>query len=1735
MVSASAVKAALGIVGLKLDYTEANVAPPLPVVSYSLLERINSNTDSLGNTPADNTKRLKGLERAYFLGAPDVPEATISLRQFIDAFLRAIIAVFQARNMMHLAEILRRERDLDRILGDIANRISKFADDSQKQQDAINRFLAIMPGSSGSVGVSNVTASMFANDPNNLSFTAMTNAISADLPFHYGSGTTITDFLKEAYRRLVIDALREVEDPTDNSLDTNGVSSVDSLKQYVMDRLQVSSASGVTDTLLNQPQNAYLKPIWTAALTISNAWTNGTTDSNGTTGILDVVVNNAASWVDDLASGAQVGSLNLSTAGVSSTELNKLRLTSADLSTFISHLTTLNDLTGVANNNGVIAGGASYGTSAGTLTTDFSTINTNNTFGTSGDFGLAASVDTAIWAPGDSIAKNTYYYNSADGLFYKSTIGIDYVADKTDTTVIPAYSATTYGLGARVKTSDGKYYKANTAITATDVPGTSSKWDEIRVMETFNASHSYAPGEFVVTATGDVYQALGQVASGGIAPTNLTQYSSTNPTGRWGGFSYRDSGFFSLNSSYVAQLGLMARAASQAASRASVFFGTYKGAWSDSTAYAANDFVSLNGNYYTLNSAITIPSGITTGTAYAAGSVFNIGGTKYIVAPTKSITRNAWANGTSYATNDFVYDSASTYYYKKTSTAIPIFSLSNAYSSGGTFTVMSPTGNNAYTLKSGVSIVQTGTSYTDASATTVITRTKGDVVTYNGTKYIAVADSTYSGTSSSVAADLAAYFANTAKWQTYTSTDPATYTTFFQAPTAVSQFSSTYWQQTDTTGAQWFSSLVTAGNVEAYNSVISDFYTLSAAKAAGATRNPSEVSILASALKSAYQSTPSKVDVVTTSVESAYAQVIGAIASQTRSLVLMQNAINDSATDESLRVAIKRFMKDGLDPNKSVITVNNPSTPNAETSTTTLAQAIGALTSWSNVLDTDTTVPTGVIGAAMKTVISDISAMYSSSSGHINTSQAKKDQLSADVSSLIGAMNAGLQGASNALDRLQSRLNGYSDNLGSSTPGFITGTVINFAGSSQADAFEKLDALRQSFAAFTVPSNWSISSNYSAGDFVKYGSTYYKALVSNSGYIPNSTNSNIWQATDLNVIATMKMLDLQTAATDFNGSLSYRLNANDSRVTDVLTADEGVALQNAMLSAFQKETSTGLATGTITQLRVKNFIPEWSSSTAYTTGQIVQVTSPRETLYYQASQGSTGSTPASNPSKWTAITEATAKANAGSADLYYLYSLRQINAYSTQDSLRQINDYSTSTFWKDLRDLALVAADPQTVASGTTNNGLLKQLKTQYKLLADTINMPSEASRSVCSTNSNRLTYLDQASMNNYMSQFATIRDNMIGILNEINNTLTRTRFLTTDTTRWTSSLNVGSSDMVTLNVTNSVSNYGTTWTDSILTDSGTSSEFDNVKAGNGGVVKYFSPIADAASSIMSQLSGFQNFFYNAAQVNTSYSQGVRGTLKQFSTWGNLSGRFQAVYYDLYNSWGDFSSNFGGDSNFTVRRTGHVDGSLRGQSGLFGSVDATGDFGDLTDNMYNFAKAQFQTLNSDLDNWQRNYNDFHVAVVTQAELWVSRAYATTAPGEDVLFRARESDDISPEERKLMSKILSILVSILVAMLSSNIQVRAAVFNLINGTIMLDQLSRSLSIPVRLANNMIQRAAAVAADLIEQSKANKNSSAEFVASNPISAQTLYDLASFWQANKIDQKEVERAAAQQRRYM
>jgi hypothetical protein len=311
--------------------------------------------------------------------------------------------------------------------------------------------------------------------------------------------------------------------------------------------------------------------------------------------------------------------------------------------------------------------------------------------------------------------------------------------------------------------------------------------------------------------------------------------------------------------------------------------------------------------------------------------------------------------------------------------------------------------------------------------------------------------------------------------------------------------------------------------------------------------------------------------------------------------------------------------------------------------------------------------------------------------------------------------------------------------------------------------------------------------------------------------------------------------------------------------------------------------------------------------------------------------------------------------------------------------------------------------------------------------------------------------------------------------------------------------------------------NYGTT---TFQADISSLSEFNNAKAGTG-VLQYYRPISRAATTIFEHLAGFQNFFYTSHSVPTYNSQRVDGTLYDFSTWGCVDGRFTDVFYDLYVSYDDINNHFNGYDAKSTRRNG-------------GTLVESAYFRNLLDSAYGEAKSTFSGLVGSLANWESNFNAFHQEVANQATLWVARAYATTSIGDDILFQAVPCPDISPQERRLLAKILNLIMSLLVSMLASNAKIREAVTGLFNETITLQQISLSVTISQQLANNLIQRAAAMTTELLDEDRSSKKKSGDLVASSPMSAQDMYDLATNWQADYQNAKNAREAQAQQQRY-
>lgn len=1707
----------IGVLGLRTYLTDLESSPPTSQ-SIGIVQTL----VDLYNIAPSNLSSTEGLllERAYFTGAPNVPEPVVSLKGFLEALLAAIIAIFEARGLQNLADALRRAHNLDILIGDILNRINKFNADSIAQQDAVNRFLRIMPGSPGTItGSSAVTADMFSNATTDINYTTIRNHIASNLATVAGSGT-ITSFLQEMYTRLILDSLENVQDLASNTTNP-GVGLINQIQNAIMGQSGASSISTTRAALVAANQTT-LVSVWDTLLNVSDTWTN-----NSNTGVLDIIANTSNSnlWSASLVNGTQAaGNLDLSTC-LSSGVLNQLKLTIANLTSYASHVGAL--LTTISNGNPRgYDPSTSYSSYATTIGNDFTTIsNAGNIFvaasGTS-TFGSASSKTVDVWYAGDNLNKNTYYYNSTDGLFYQSLVDIQVVPSIAN--VSSWISNHSYPSGSIVEDTDNFYYMATSAISSASHPSAdTTHWKLVSVSEAYVSSNTYALGNFV-TDGGYLYQAISSnipnASSPSLVPTSWVQINKNNP------------GFYSLDSSFAFQKGLLAQSVIQGCNKINACNPNYYGVWSNATNYSPGQYVRDNaGNFYYNTLAVSHASLGNSPTSFGQGTVLTISGASsnpWIVKPGQTAYLSAYNSslGATYTSGNVVLDGSGNFW-KRTSTTIPTFNsaatvgsgsyvqygnavyvnngpaiyqpaipnssqnfssyANNVFNYGGTLYVGLTSAT--YVANSGLSTFFTNTSnFAVADGSQSFSLSAGQVFSYGGNNYIANSNCSYTA-GSGLATFLSTYF----------SLYNAPITPFFNLVTAPP---STYW--TGGTANDWLNANSTI--LESYSGEISDFFTYDAARTTQYQRYVSNLTTLATAYQTLLNSNPTKLDQISVQISTAFSQLNGVIDSTNSNLTLLTNSFVNASTDAQLALAIHGFIEQGLKVFAPII-LTNPSdsvTIQTSSSTTLSSSVVTLLNSWKGALYTSSPTQVGTNANLMATVLDSILALINNSTYHISTNSTK-------TTALTNAINA----FENAVTQIYTDVNSTLSDLATAI-GTITGTNISYAGCFQHAALNSLDTLRDEFAAFIAPTTYSSATSYQQYYVVNDGTNhYYQAVCNNHGQALSDTT--YWLPIDLNVYVTEQFDNLNTAAINFNGSLAYRLNSSGTQIHDVMTAQNGLDLQTAVLGVFNDESSSGLSSSTPFGLRPNTCLYQsYVENHTYNEGDILQ---KDDGSYYLWHNGAISSTTCNPPSP---------------INLYYEYVLHQLALYPA------------SSYWQGIQNQVLAGTgNPPIGPSGSP--GLLANLKTSYQSMSSQITVPNETQNSVCSTNSNNLNRLDPSAMSANMTHFNTIRTNMISIMDEINLALTHQIYVTsyaqdtskpTTTTadnsntnpvdRWHSSLVVPSNEMTTMSPINSESrtvtsdpggiNYGET---TFQFDISTISDFNNAKAG-AGTFSYYQPIAAAAMTIFQQLAGFQNFFYTQHKVPTYNDQWVRASLYDFSTWGYIDGRFTDVFYDLYVNLNDVQNHFNHDVGEKTAQTAS------------GTLVETAYFRNLLDSGYNEAKNYFNGLVGSLANWDLNYNLFHEAVATQAQLWMARAYATTTIGEDLLFKAVPCPDISPQERKLLAKVLNLIMSLLVSMLASNAQVRQAVTGLFNGTITLQSISLSITISQQIANNLIQRAVAMTTELLDEDNSSKQNSSDFVASSPMSAQDMYDLATTWQANHQNAQSVRETQAHQQRY-
>lgn len=416
--------------------------------------------------------------------------------------------------------------------------------------------------------------------------------------------------------------------------------------------------------------------------------------------------------------------------------------------------------------------------------------------------------------------------------------------------------------------------------------------------------------------------------------------------------------------------------------------------------------------------------------------------------------------------------------------------------------------------------------------------------------------------------------------------------------------------------------------------------------------------------------------------------------------------------------------------------------------------------------------------------------------------------------------------------------------------------------------------------------------------------------------------------------------------------------------------------------------------------------------------------------------------------------------------------------------------------------------------SSSANPGLLSRLKDEFKTLADGVYMPGTDKRNICTTNGNEQKFLHRGSMEAMRDVYNGVKDDIATLMNEIDTALTRSTIGDTSSARFVNvadlaSIEGGRADGV-KNFSDNASNFD------IAREL---SEFDNYGSGSD-ARKYHASIATASTSLMSILSNFE-FFFNGEMRSDDGIWGshvsTKGTPYAFTQHGKMNGRMQeqAYVYDYSKVLTNAKKDLG--AKFDSKATWIMDDLL-----------------DMVEKGYDKAKDYYRDdVVGRADNYWVEFNAFHLAVETEARRLVTSAFATTTPMEDVFYSVFESDDLTADEKRLLSKVLNMLMTLLVSMLGSNQEVRDVVQSLQRGESTLAQVSESIQITESMANNMIERAMAMAADMLDQEKDSLQSSGNYIGSDPISSQQYLDMASFYLGNVELNEALEQANEEQER--
>lgn len=1522
----------------------------------------------------------KALDRALYLGEPEVPEPTISLKQFIEAFIQATADVFEARGFNHIADQLRGIQNFDRILGEIDLRIRKFDEDATTQIDAIERFLALMPGVASATGLSvDVDSSQVSESGSGSSvIDSIDNWI--DNQNFFSGNQTLEGLIENLYKDLIIDSLLGFDEAQINNPSgfENGVGTVvDMLRALEARNNDTVPAVGTLD-----------RTLYDALQSIQGNWA----------AVYSEIMSHSNQW-SDFDSLGDFSGMNFSRL-ISGQNFDDWTNSGALIDTWTSNFldTTLSS--------------SSYTAIADAVRAQYQSDLANDSHITTFSSGAVSDTEIGGWFsplptsnPSDLlIEQGKYYYNSANGFMYKA------VSNLTSGDVVHYDAATTYQPNQYV------YYGGNLYKTT-------------------------------ATTTGNT-------------PTN---------TNFWRPVGFDEVTLWSLNADPTTQLSALTLGIEKMADQlAALLTSNYQGSFEQSASYGLGAVTHDASNYYTLQSGKTITQqgNYDPTRTYNEGDVFVYDGTEY-VALTTITANNNYNSTTLYNVGDRVVHNGEIWEYVATPSE-DFFVLGDA---------LEVTNEVEYTL--------IDASQHDNVNDQVSAIWSDEKISFQGSNVITTDIAVDMGTSSGGFAFVLQNESNSALDGDASALGYGD----LSAALAIEYYD----DRIDLIGSDGFVITSSAQVVDLFN-WDSTTPRQGTAMAISITPTGGDTADIEVYVGDSLVLTSNGVDLSALGGEAYYgftavnAAPPPVVAPEEPDLSLTGQAVVSIRMEDTFSVASppqvlsETLFRPPVTPSASETTTWNEVTDSVVGDINNFLIYSGPLSEFWD-YDADYSGEINALRANLAFALEDLNSGFGSPPGSLS-------DISNTIAGSIALVDAQLNYYSSMVDTMKNLINDVSDLTSAET--MVTGILeemkpaVEGAIGSLSTAPNNIPAWISAFDNVHPDSSFKdLATDFST--LLGHLQVIYDAYVGGGA----ATSTQIQTASDFaeslraegtgNLTSNFENYKGQWEELQDEFTLLFPPSGNSElNVSGTLQAQSIGALVDL---AGQVTDLGNMSSGGGDPLYVDvYFAMKNTFETLLSNLNFRYDSSGQQLSRVVPVPGGAGNNQVDENGYFDAFRRIFVNGHSvpnSSAPLSVLYEY-----YDAIGNTTQANHY-----------LQLMI-EGGSEAGTSSAPGLIAQLKEEFKELSDGIQMPSESSRNVCTTNGNKQTYIASGAVENIRDLYNNAKNDIARIMNEIDTALTRETIGDTSSSRFVSESDLASYQTSAGNASGGISGFSTDHNNWNVGED--LSQFSNY----GG--KYHASIATAATDLMSILSNFE-FFFNGDMESDAGIWGSKTSVDaapyKFLSHGKLNGRMQEQAY--------------------VFNYGNVMSKAKSDLGAKYDSKATWIMKDLLSMIergYSQTKDYLKDeLANRVDNYWVEFNAYHLAVETEARRLVSSAFSTTTPMEDIFYSVFEADDLTAEEKRLLSKVLNMLMTLLIAMLGSNTEIREAVQSLQRGESTLAQISESITITERLARNMIERAMAMAADMIDRESESHGNSGNLLGSDPISTQQYIDMASFYQSS------------------